>query len=325
MELVMPEKTIEKILVTGATGQIGSELTIELIEKYGRDNVVAAGHRKKPSEQLLKSSIFEYVDATDKDNVKRVVKRHNIDAIYHLAAVLSATGEENPQLAWSVNMNGLYNILETAREEGIAKVFWPSSIAVFGPETPRIKAPQDAALIPRTMYGVTKVAGELLCNYYFARFCVDVRSLRYPGIISSETPPGGGTTDYAVEMFYEAIKHKRYTCFVRKGTVLPMMYMPDCIKATIDLMEADSAKIKHHVGYNIAAISFSAGELAAEIKKHIPTFECEYKPDFRQNIADSWPMSIDDSHARREWGWKPQYDLATMTKDMIEKLAKRLA
>ena len=321
----MPEKTIEKILVTGATGQIGSELTIELIEKYGRDNVVAAGHRKKPSEQLLKSSIFEYVDATDKDNVKRVVKRHNIDAIYHLAAVLSATGEENPQLAWSVNMNGLYNILETAREEGIAKVFWPSSIAVFGPETPRIKAPQDAALIPRTMYGVTKVAGELLCNYYFARFCVDVRSLRYPGIISSETPPGGGTTDYAVEMFYEAIKHKRYTCFVRKGTVLPMMYMPDCIKATIDLMEADSAKIKHHVGYNIAAISFSAGELAAEIKKHIPTFECEYKPDFRQNIADSWPMSIDDSHARREWGWKPQYDLATMTKDMIEKLAKRLA
>lgn len=321
----MPEKTIEKILVTGATGQIGSELTIELIEKYGRDNVVAAGHRKKPSEQLLKSSIFEYVDATDKDNVKRVVRKYNIDAIYHLAAVLSATGEENPQLAWSVNMNGLYNILETAREEGIAKVFWPSSIAVFGPETPRIKAPQDAALIPRTMYGVTKVAGELLCNYYFARFCVDVRSLRYPGIISSETPPGGGTTDYAVEMFYEAIKHKRYTCFVRKGTVLPMMYMPDCIKATIDLMEADSAKIKHHVGYNIAAISFSAGELAAEIKKHIPTFECEYKPDFRQNIADSWPMSIDDSHARREWGWKPQYDLATMTKDMIEKLAKRLA
>jgi len=321
----MPEKTIEKILVTGATGQIGSELTIELIEKYGRDNVVAAGHRKKPSEQLLKSSIFEYVDATDKDNVKRVVRKYNIDAIYHLAAVLSATGEENPQLAWSVNMNGLYNILETAREEGIAKVFWPSSIAVFGPETPRIKAPQDAALIPRTMYGVTKVAGELLCNYYFARFCVDVRSLRYPGIISSETPPGGGTTDYAVEMFYEAIKHNRYTCFVRKGTVLPMMYMPDCIKATIDLMEADSAKIKHHVGYNIAAISFSAGELAAEIKKHIPTFECEYKPDFRQNIADSWPMSIDDSHARREWGWKPQYDLATMTKDMIEKLAKRLA
>ena len=321
----MSTKNMKRILVTGATGQIGSELTVELRKKYGGENVIAAGHRRKPSEKLLSTGPFEYVDVTQKDSIEKVVKKYDIDTIYHLAAVLSAVGEQKPQLAWNVNMNGLYNILEIAREHNMIRVFWPSSIAVFGPETPRVKTPQDTVLIPTTMYGVTKVAGELLCNYYFIRFGLDVRCVRYPGIISSETPPGGGTTDYAVEMFYEAIKKKRYTCFVREDTVLPMMYMPDCIKAAIDLMEADPSKIKHHVGYNVTGMSFSAGELAAEIKKHIPEFECEYKPDFRQKIADSWPMSIDDSVAREEWGWKPDYDLASMTKDMIEKLTRRFA
>ena len=309
--------------MTGATGQIGSELTIELRKKHGKDNVVAAGHKRKPSEKLSESGPFEYVDTTNRENIEKVVKKHDIDTIYHLAAVLSVTGEENPQLAWQVNMDGLYNVLEVAREHSVARVFWPSSVAAFGPDAPRINTPQDAVLIPRSMYGVTKVSGELLCNYYFMRFGLDVRSVRYPGIISSETLPGGGTTDYAVEMFYEAIKKNRYTCFVKKDTVLPMMYMPDCIKATIDLMEADATKIKIRTSYNVTGMSFSAGELAAEIKKNIPTFECGYKPDFRQKIADSWPMSLDDSTARREWGWKPKYDLASMTKDMIEKLTKR--
>ncbi|MGB9778467.1 MAG: L-threonine 3-dehydrogenase [Candidatus Bathyarchaeales archaeon] len=316
---------MKRILVTGATGQIGSELTIELRKKYGEDNVVAAGHKRKPSEKLLASGPFEYVDTTSKENIEKVVKEYDIDTIYHLAAVLSATGEENPQLAWNVNINGLYNVLEVAREHNLVRVFWPSSIAVFGPEAPSVNTPQDTILIPRTIYGVTKVAGELLCNYYFTRFGLDVRSVRYPGIISSETPPGGGTTDYAVEIFYEAIKNKRYTCFVREDTVLPMMYMPDCINAALKLMEADSSQIKHRTSYNVTAMSFSAGELAAEIRKYIPDFKCEYKPDFRQKIADSWPKSIDDSVARREWGWNPKYDLASMTRDMIEKLTKRFA
>ena len=321
----MPAKRTNKIMVTGATGQIGSELTLELRNKYGGDNVVAVGHTKKPSEKLLKSGPIEFIDLNEKADLEKAVKRYDIDTIYHLAAVLSATGEQNPQLAWNVNMGGLYNVLEIAREHSLAKVFWPSSIAVFSPPAPRVNTPQETILIPGTMYGVTKVAGELLCNYYFHRFGVDVRSVRYPGIISTEVLPGGGTTDYAVAMFYEAIKKKQYTCFVRENTVLPMMYMPDCIKATMDLMETDPSRIKHHDGYNVTGISFSAGELAAEIKKYIPEFRCEYKPDFRQKIADSWPMSIDDSVARKEWGWKPKYDLTTMTKDMIQKLSKRFA
>jgi len=321
----MPHRNMKRILVTGATGQIGSELTMALREKYGKDNVIAAGHKRKPSGKLLESGPFEYVDTTDKENVEKIVKKHEIDTIYHLAAVLSAVGEENPQVAWHVNMDGLYNVLEVAKEYNLVRVFWPSSIAVFGPEAPRINTPQDTVLIPRTMYGVTKVAGELLCNYYHIRFGLDVRSVRYPGIISSETPPGGGTTDYAVEIFYEAIKNKRYTCFVREDTVLPMMYMPDCIRAAIDLMEADTSRINHRTSYNLTAMSFSAGELVAEIKKYIPEFKCEYKPDFRQKIADSWPMSIDDSAARKEWGWKPTYDLASMVKDMIERLRRKFA
>ena len=320
----MSVKAMRKILVTGATGQIGSELTIELRKRYNGDNVVAAGHSRKPSETLAKSGPFEFIDVTNKESIETIVKKYDIDTIYHLAAILSAVGELNPQLAWKLNMESLYHILEIAKE-GKTKVFWPSSIAVFGPSAPRVKTPQETVLIPGTMYGVTKVAGELLCNYYFNRFGLDVRSVRYPGIISSETLPGGGTTDYAVEIFYEAIKKKRYTCFVKEDTVLPMMYMADCIKASIDLMEADPSRIKCRTSYNVTGMSFSAGELAAEIRKYIPEFKCEYKPDYRQKIADSWPMSIDDSVARKEWGWKPTYNLSTMTKDMIEKLSKRFS
>ncbi len=321
----MTGKMMKRILVTGATGQIGSELTMELRKKYGGDNVIAAGHRRKPGEKLANSGPFEYIDTSNRESIEHVVKKYDVDTVYHLAAVLSAVGEEKPQVAWKVNMNGLYNMLEVARERELTRVFWPSSIAVFGPKAPRVHTPQDTVLIPETMYGVTKVAGELLCNYYFLRFGLDVRGVRYPGIISSETPPGGGTTDYAVEIFYEALKRKQYTCFVREDTVLPMMYMPDCIKASIDLMEADPSGIKCRMSYNVAGMSFSAGELAAEIKKCIPEFECQYQPDFRQKIADSWPMSIDDCVAREEWGWNPTYDLAAMTKDMIEKLTKRFA
>jgi len=324
-ESAMSKRTMKRILVTGACGQIGSELTMALRERYGPENVVAAGHKTQPSEKLRTSGPFVFIDVTRRETVEEVVRRYDIDTIYHLAAILSAVGEKKPQLAWRVNMDGLYNILEIAREYDLVRVFWPSSIAVFGPETPRENTPQETVLRPTTMYGVTKVAGELLCDYYFRRFGVDVRGVRYPGVISSETLPGGGTTDYAVEMFYEAIKHKRYTCFVREDTVLPMIYMPDCIKAAIQLMEADLSRLKHHNGFNLAAMSFSAGELAAEIKKHIPEFVCEYKPDFRQEIADSWPRTIDDSAAREEWGWEPSYDLAAMTADMLEKLESRMA
>ena len=313
----MAKSEMNKILVTGATGQIGSELTIALREKYGNNNVVAAGHRRKPSEKLLSTGPYETIDVRDKESIDKVVREYGIDTIYHMAAILSATGEEKPLLCWDVNINGLYNILEIAREHNL-RVFHPSSIAVFGPETPKENTPQDTILKPRTMYGITKVAGELLGEYYVRKFNVDVRGIRYPGIISSETPPGGGTTDYAVEIFYEAIKNKRYTCFVREDTVLPMMYMPDCIKGTIQLMEADFSKLKHHTDFNLTAMSFSAKELADEIKKHIPDFVCEYKPDFRQKIADSWPKSIDDSAAREEWGWEPKFDLDAMTRDMLE-------
>ncbi|MGA9347174.1 MAG: L-threonine 3-dehydrogenase [Anaerolineae bacterium] len=314
----------QKILVTGACGQIGSELTMALRERYGNEKVVATGHRTEPSEQLRDSGPFEFIDVTRRETVEQIVDKYDIDTIYHLAAILSAVGEQKPHLAWDVNINGLYNVLEVARERKMTRVFCPSSIAAFGPDTPRDNTPQETILRPTTMYGVTKVAGELLCDYYFHRFGLDVRGTRYPGIISSETLPGGGTTDYAVEIFYEAIKHQRYTCFLREDTVLPMMYMPDCIKATIDLMEADLSRLKHHADFNLAAMSFSPAELVAEIKKHILEFTCEYKPDFRQAIADSWPRTIDDSAAREEWGWEPSYDLAAMTADMLDKLGQRI-
>ncbi len=318
-------REMKRLMVTGACGQIGSELTLALRERYGAENVVACGHHTPPGPALRDSGPFEFVDVTKREEIERVVRRYNIDTIYHMAAILSAAGEKNPHLAWNVNINGLYNVLEVAREHQMVRVFVPSSIAVFGPETPRDPAPQETVLRPTTMYGLTKVTGELLGNYYVHRFGLDVRGMRYPGIISSETPPGGGTTDYAVEIFYEAIKHRRYTCFVREDTVLPMMYMPDCIRATLMLMETDFSRLKHHTDFNVAGLSFSAGELAAEIRKHIPDFVCEYKPDFRQQIADSWPRTIDDSAAREEWGWEPQYDLPTMVKDMLEKLGRKYA
>jgi nucleoside-diphosphate-sugar epimerase len=319
----MASGDMNKILVTGACGQIGSELTMALRQRYGNENVVATGHRTEPSPTLRDCGPFAFIDVTRRETVEEVVDRYDIDTIYHMAAILSATGEQRPHLAWDVNINGLYNILEITREREMTRVFCPSSIAAFGPETPRDNTPQETVLRPTTMYGVTKVAGELLCDYYFQRFGVDVRGVRYPGIISSETPPGGGTTDYAVEIFYEAIKHGRYTCFLREDSVLPMMYMPDCIKGTIDLMEADLSRLRHHADFNLAAMSFGPAELAAEIKVHIPEFTCEYEPDFRQAIADSWPRTIDDSAAREEWGWEPAYDLAAMTADMLEKLGRR--
>jgi nucleoside-diphosphate-sugar epimerase len=260
---------------------------------------------------------------TDRAALDGLVARFGADTVYHLAALLSATGEKNPQKAWNVNMNGLHNVLEIGRARGLVRIFSPSSIAVFGPATPRERTPQDAVLSPTTIYGVTKVAGELLADYYVAKYGLDVRGCRYPGIISHLTPPGGGTTDYAVAIFYDAVRSGRYTCFLREDTRLPMMYMPDCLKCTLDLMDADLARLKHHAGFNVTAMSFSAGELAAEIRKHIPSFEVRYEPDFRQAIADSWPASIDDSAAREEWGWKPDYDLAAMTADMLAALRKR--
>ncbi|MBU0489033.1 MAG: NAD-dependent epimerase/dehydratase family protein [Bacteroidetes bacterium] len=315
---------MKKILVVGSVGQIGSELVMELRRIYGGENVVAGGRKTAPSATLLNSGPFEICDATDPDAVRRVVEKYEIDAIINMAAILSATGEQNPALCWDVNINGLYHILEIAREYKLKQVLVPSSIAVFGPETPTVNTPQETVLKPTTMYGVTKVAGELLGDYYVRRFGVDVRGLRYPGIISSETLPGGGTTDYAVAIFYEAVKHGKYTCFVKEDTKLPMMYMPDCLKATVDLMQADFNTLKHHSDFNVGAMSFTVGELAAEIKKHIPNFHVQYEPDFRQKIADSWPDSVDDTAAREEWGWKPSFGLAEMTADMIEKIRAKV-
>lgn len=315
---------MKNILVTGSVGQIGSELTMELRKRYGNDNVVAGGRKTKPSEKLLDSGPFEVVDCTDIDVVNDVVRKHEIDTILHLAAILSAVAEANPQLAWDVNINGLYNVLEVAREHKCA-VFVPSSIGAFGPSTPLDNTPQTTIQRPNTMYGVTKVAGELLCDYYYKRFSVDTRGVRYPGIISNETLPGGGTTDYAVEIFYEAIKNKKYTCNLGAGTFLDMMYMPDAIKAAIDLMEADPARLKHRNAFNVTAMSFDPEIIAAEIRKMIPDFTMDYDVDpVKQGIADSWPNNMDDSAAREEWGWEPEYTLPVMTKDMIEVLSKKL-
>lgn len=314
---------MEKILVLGAFGQIGSELVPYLREKYGEENVVAVGHKKKPEGELKKGPI-DFGDVSDKSSIEMLVKKHRVDTIYHLSAILSATGEKNPQLAYEVNMNGTYNVLEVGRELGLERIMIPSSIAAFGPETPRDNTPNETIQKPTTMYGVTKVAGELLGNYYFQKFGLDVRGVRFPGIISNVSPPGGGTTDYAVEIYYEAIKNKKYICFLREDSTLPMMYMPDALKAIVDLAKAGIKKLNHHCDFNVNAMSFSPKELAAAIAKEIPGFKCGYKPDFRQKIADSWPKSLDDSAARKEWGWEPKYDLKSMTKDMIEKLSARL-
>ncbi|MEE8479188.1 MAG: L-threonine 3-dehydrogenase [Candidatus Neomarinimicrobiota bacterium] len=315
---------MKRILVTGAVGQIGSELTMSLRERYGNDNVVAGGRKTKPSEKLLNSGPFEIVDCLDAQAIANVVKKHDIDTIYHLAAILSAVAEANPVLAWNVNINGLYNVLEVARNLKCA-VFTPSSIGAFGPTTPLDNTPQDTIQRPNTMYGVTKVSGELLCDYYYKRFGVDTRGVRYPGIISNETLPGGGTTDYAVEIYYEAIKHKKYTCNLPAGTFLDMMYMPDAIKAGIDLMEADPAILKHRNAFNVTAMSFDPEIIAAAIRKHIPEFTIDYDVDpVKKAIAETWPNSMDDSAAREEWGWEPEYDLEAMTTDMIEVLSSKL-
>lgn len=311
---------MKNILVIGCAGQIGTELTMELRKIYGNNHVVATDLKEAPK-VILESGPFEFLDILNRDRLIEIIKKYEIDGIINLAAILSAIGEQNPMLAWDINMNGLLNVLEVSRQLNIERVLTPSSIAAFGPETPIENTPQETILRPRTMYGITKVAGELLGDYYFRKYNLDVRGLRYPGIISHEALPGGGTTDYAVAIYYDAIKYGKYTCFVSAQTKLPMMYMPDCLKATIDLFHADKSNLQHHADFNLAAMSFTVDELAENIKKYIPHFEIEYKPDYRQAIADSWPNSIDDSAARAEWGWAPSFDLDKMTQDMLHHIA----
>ncbi len=305
-----------KILVTGAFGQIGSELVPALQKKFGTDNVIAMGNKNVPADF---SGIVERADIREKESIEEIIKKYNIDTIYHLASLLSVNGEIDPNVTWEINMTGLKNMLDFAVKYK-AKIFWPSSIAAFGPSTPKLNTPQHTILEPTTIYGVTKAAGENLCFYYNIKYGLDIRSVRYPGIISWKTPPGGGTTDYAVAIFYDGLKTGKYECFVKQDTVLPMMYIDDAIKGTIDLMDVDPDKITIRTSYNLAAISFEAQELAEELKKHISELEVTYSPDKRQRIADSWPKSIDDSQAREDWGWSHEFDLAKMTSDMVENL-----
>ncbi|HVS64975.1 MAG TPA: L-threonine 3-dehydrogenase [Thermoanaerobaculia bacterium] len=314
---------MERILVTGALGQIGAELIPKLRERYGDDSVVATDVRMPQRGDGIAGGPFERVDVTNLRQVLRAVEQFRIDTVFHLASLLSAIAEERPQIAWEVNMGGLYNVLEVARGHGCA-VFFPSSIGAFGPTTPREHTPQDTIQRPTTMYGVTKVAGELLGDYYHRRFGVDTRGVRYPGLISYVAPPGGGTTDYAVDIFHSAVRHRTYICFLEPDTRLDMMYMPDALHAAIELMEAPAERLVHRNAFNVTAMSFTPAELAREIQRHVPGFEIEYEVDpVRQAIADSWPDSLDDSAAREEWGWSPQYDLETMAADMLDKLAAR--
>ena len=309
----------EKILVIGASGQIGVELTQALRKIYGASSVVASDLREE-NDLLKGTGPYVSLDVMNKEMLHVQVIRQNFTQVYLLAAILSATGEKNPNLAWHLNMQSLLNVLEIAKEEKLAKVYWPSSIAVFGPTSPKQNCPQQTIIEPTTVYGISKYAGEFWCNYYFLKYGVDIRSLRYPGLISYKSSPGGGTTDYAVEIFHEAIEEKKYTCFLPADTYLPMMYMPDAIRATIELMEAPRDKISIRTSYNLSAMSFAPKEIGAEIKKHIPEFKIDYKPDYRKAIAESWPQSIDDSVARKDWGWKEEYDLCAMTKDMLDNL-----
>jgi len=306
-------------LVIGASGQIGVELTLALRKIYGNNNVVASDLREE-NDLLKGTGPYVSLDVMNKEMLHVQVIRQNITQIYLLAAILSATGEKNPNLAWSLNMQSLLNVLDIAREEKLFKVFWPSSIAVFGPTSPRVNCPQQTIIEPITVYGISKYAGEFWCNYYNHRYGLDVRSIRYPGLISYKSAPGGGTTDYAVEIFHDALEEKKYECFLTEDTYLPMMYMPDAIKATIELMEAPAASISVRHSYNISGMSFSPKEIATAIKKHIPAFEISYKPDYRQQIADSWPQSIDDSVARKDWGWNEDFNLEKMTADMFANL-----
>lgn len=315
---------MKNILIIGSTGQIGSELTMKLRRLYPEGNVVA-GYIKgaEPKGELLESGPSAIVDVTDANQIAEAVKKYNIDTIYNLAALLSAVAEKRPQLAWNIGVNGLYNILEVAREKNCA-VFTPSSIGSFGPTTPHIKTPQDTVQRPNTIYGVTKVTGELLSDYYAQRYGVDTRSVRFPGLISYTTLPGGGTTDYAVDIYYAAVKGETFKCPLKEGTYMDMMYMPDALRAAIEIMEADPSRLKHRNSFNIAAMSFDPKEIYEDIKRHIPDFKMVYELDpLRQSIADSWPDSLDDSCAREEWDWKPQYDLDAMTQDMIFNLSKK--
>ncbi len=312
----------EKILIIGASGQIGVELTLALRKIYGDSNVIASDLRE-PNELLKDSGPYVSMDVMNKEMLHVQVIRQNVTQIYLLAAMLSATGEKNPNLAWNLNMQGLLNVLDIAREENLNKVYWPSSIAVFGPTSPKNNCPQQTIIEPTTVYGISKYAGEFWCNYYHQRFGVDVRSIRYPGLISYKSAPGGGTTDYAVEIYSEALENKTYNCFLKEDTYLPMMYMPDAIRGTIELMEAPADQISVRTSYNLSSMSFSPKEIAGEIKKYIPDFTIQYAPDYRQQIADSWPASIDDTVARNDWGWKHEFDLAAMTRDMLTNLAAR--
>ena len=319
----MPNRK-DKILVIGASGQIGVELTMALRKQYGNNNVVASDLREE-NPLLHGTGPYVSLDVMNKEMLHVQVIRQNITQIYLLAAILSATGEKNPNLAWHLNMQGLLNVLDIAREENLHKVYWPSSIAVFGPTSPKINCPQKTVIEPSTVYGISKYAGEFWCNYYHQRFGVDVRSIRYPGLISYKSAPGGGTTDYAVEIYSEALDNKKYNCFLKEDTYLPMMYMPDAIRATMELMNAPAKDISVRTSYNVAGMSFSPKEITNSIQQHIPDFTINYKPDSRQAIADSWPQSIDDSVANQDWGWKPEFDLDKMTKDMLDNLKLKSA
>lgn len=313
---------MKKILVVGSSGQIGTELVEGLRARFGNENVVASDI-KEP--QVKQDGPFAMVDAMDRRGIERIIEKNGINEVYLLAALLSATAEKDPAFAWKLNMESLFIVLELAREGKLQRVYWPSSIAVFGPTTPKDGTPQHTIAEPSTVYGISKQAGEQWCAYYHRRYGVDVRSIRYPGLIGWKSAPGGGTTDYAVHIFHEAIKNGAYTSFLDRGTKLPMMYMPDAIRATIDLMEAPADQVKERTSYNLAGFSFSPEDIAAQIARHIPTFKLNYAPDHRQAIANSWPQSIDDSAARADWGWKPQYDLKAMVDDMMLNLKRELA
>ena len=314
--------TTDTVLVIGACGQLGSELTLELRNMYGGANVVAADIAAPKQADLRDSGPFEKIDVLNAKAMGELASKYKFKQIYHLAAVLSATGEKNPKFAWQLNMDGLFNVLDLALEQKVERVYWPSSIAVFGPNTPRQNTPQHTIMDPNTVYGISKQAGERWCAYYFEKYGLDVRSLRYPGLIGYKALPGGGTTDYAVDIYHKALEGETFECFLSENTYLPMMYMPDAIKATLDLMHAPAEQVKVRDSYNLSAISFSPKEITASIRQHIPDFEIVYKPDSRQQIADSWPQSIDDSAAQQDWGWKPAYDLDAMTEDMLLNLKK---
>lgn len=315
---------MRKILIIGASGQIGADLTVELRSRFGKYNVIATDI-KEATQEVMESGIFEFLDVLDKKKIEKTIDKFEITEIYHLAAILSGKAEKDPPWAWNINMKGLFNVLEAAKEKRIKKIFWPSSMGAFGPGTPVKDTPQHTIMDPNTVYGISKLAGERWIEYYFQKYGLDIRSLRYPGLISYKTEPGGGTTDYAVEIFYEAIRSGKYSCFLKEDTKLPMMYMDDAVRATIDLMEADCLKISVRSSYNLGGICFTPKEIAEELKKYVPELKVSYNPDFRQKIADSWPKSINDDITFRDWGWKHDYDLPKMTAIMYKEIKNKLS